>query len=57
MIDKVNLAERYMFLDATIHVAKNGASSLGFATGKTEIPSLETFEMPSLQVSLIGIMF
>ena len=36
MIDKVNLAERYMFLDATIHIAKNGASSLGFPTGKTE---------------------
>jgi len=35
MIDKVNLAERYTFLDAAIHVAKNGASSLDLSTGKT----------------------
>ncbi len=35
MIEKVNLAERYMFLDATIHVAKNGASTLDLSTGNT----------------------
>ena len=35
MIKKVNLAERYMFLDATIHVAKNGASTLDLSTENT----------------------
>lgn len=37
-LDKINLSERYMFLDAAIHVAKHGSSSLNLSDGSTDRP-------------------
>jgi len=37
-IDKINLSERYMFLDTTIHIAKYGTSTLGLPDGSPNTP-------------------
>ena len=52
-IDKINVSERYMFLDTTIHVAKYGTFTMGLLDGSPNTPQLTSDLGKALSSSLV----